>query len=417
MKKKHLLLFAIVSMAMFMSCSENEETVEPIVEPMLQLTSASTLSVPVETSQHFISFICSVPWTATIDVPWCSISPNQGKGSSVSQTKITASVGANPIAAERTANITIQAGSLSKIITLTQAAGNAELSISPTFITVKGENEYSITVTSNAQWTAAVNDATFNSWCTITPNTGFGNGTITVSVAKNHSYARRHALISVISDGIQKTDTIFQIDGEVYSDPNIGVAINGITWAARNVNNFGTFTDFATESGKYYQFNRAVGYSYIGGNIEQDGSHNDIVGGSVEPAFATEYAYENRDWELFNDPCPCGWRLPTDVELEDLRKSGYRWVNDPAGAWLGQDASTATFALPGKAIFLPANGLLFADKIHYVGEGAYYTKTQVWIAGVADSGRFLSFTQSGSNGVTGRFIGKRCALSIRCIKE
>ena len=411
--KKQLLLVAIVSIALFVSCEKDEEN------PILELMTSESIFVTDETSQRYTYFNSSSPWVATTDVSWCKIiSANQGNGNSESQ-YIHIEVEANPTTEERTATISIQAGTLKKNIVLTQTGGTPNLYINTGFMSVDGaENTCSITVTSNSQWTATVNDAAINNWCTITPNSGFGNGTITVSVARNYSYARRHAFISVTNGVTQRTDTIFQVGGETYSDPSIAVTINGLVWATRNVGDFGTFTDFATESGKYYKFNRTIGYSYVGGYLERDGNHDDIVGGTVEPLFDSERTKENSDWILLNDPCPSGWRLPTDEELEDLRSLGYRWVNDPAGAWLGQDAPSATFAVPGNAIFLPAKGLILDDVIHYANQGCYWTKTQgTSYSSRDDGGQALSFNPTGSRQVTSAFMSKSCALLVRCIKE
>ncbi|MDR0231207.1 MAG: hypothetical protein LBI82_03715 [Dysgonamonadaceae bacterium] len=394
MKKNYLLLFAIVSFAIFVSCESEDK-------PFLILLDEETeFSVSAEAHEYSKVFNCNTSWEATVDVTWCTVSPNQGEGNS--SFIIYIQVEANPMAAERTAIITIQAGSLRKNITLIQQPGAPALSISPAFIRADGiENVYSIAVTSNAQWTAVVNDAAVNTWCTITPNSGFGNGTITVSTKRNLGYARRYAFVSVVSDGVHRTDTILQNGDEIYSDPSIAVTINGITWASRNVDNFGRFTDFSFNAGKYYQFNRPTGYSYVEGRIE--------------PAFESGYTNEYSDWSLIYDPCPCGWRLPTNTELENLRMSGFRWINEPAGAWFGPDAQSATTIAPGKAIFLPAQGLISQGEILGAEEGWYWTKTQSTTND--DYVYVLPFNRTGSYPVLSRVYLKPNALLVRCVKE
>ena len=393
MKKKHLFLVLIASLAMCVSCSDGDGD----SDPMLDMPSQS-FSVAARSSQFFIPFNCNTSWKASSDASWCKLAQTEGQGSN-ELISIYVDIEANPIALARTAKVTIQAGSLMRETTVEQAAGTATLSISPTFIQSEGtENTFSITVTSNAQWSAMVNDAVLNSWCTITPSSGFGDGTITVSVARNHGYARRAAFISVVSDGIQKTDTIFQKGGETYSDPSIPVTINGITWASRNVDKFGFFTDFLTDQGKYYQFNRSIGYSFVNGN--------------AEPTML-EYVNENSDWELFNDPCPCGWRLPTYLEVDNLRTSGYRWVNEPAGAWYGSDAASATFEFPGNAIFLPAGGIISSTgmSVEAADWGYYWTKQQNIRQQHGHSLWFRDRTNSTNE------VSKGAALFIRCVQE
>jgi len=212
MKTKHLFLFIIASFVMFVSCKDGDEAV-------LQLTSASVRNAPIEEFQHLISFDCNVPWTATIDVPWCTISQNQGYGYSSGRILVTGE--ANP-AIKRTANIIIQAGSLSKTVTIIQAGTIIpRLDIWPTFLSVddsgyvytQGTYVPGIIVSSNWVWTAEVIDAEANNWCTITPWSGFGDGIITVSAAGNNSYSDRYAFISIVCDDVQRTDTIFQKAG------------------------------------------------------------------------------------------------------------------------------------------------------------------------------------------------------------
>ena len=414
MKKKHCLFFVFASLLVLASCSEEQE------EPDLTLHRTGIQATSVGMS-YTLTFSCNMPWTAKSDVSWCKIDPTQGAGGAESEMlkTITVHIESNPTFEERKAIITIQVASLQKEIVIVQAAAIPSFySTTPMFVRLEGKkNTYAISVTSNLPWTVTVDDATEKDWCTVTPSSGSGDGTITVSVTDNHGYARRHAFISIIGNDTQLKFTILQDGNEVYSDPSLPVTINGITWASRNVNDFCTFVDSPTEIGKYYKFNSTIGYSYIGGYLEVEGSNKYIVGGNVDPVFDSEYTIENSDWSLLNNPSPTGWRLPTDEELENLRASGYRWVDEPAGAWCGPDAQTATFTNPGSAIFLPAGGTILYDRIRYAGQGLYWTKTQVWIGGVADSGRILLFYGGSSSNVRSTFIGKHWALPIRCVKE
>lgn len=409
MKQKNVFLLTIAAVAMLVSCSENEEigkknkpTPEP--DPMLELTSSSTRPALASATQAYISFSCNVAWTATVDVSWCKINQNQGEGKSTEIT-VKVEVEANTVTEERRAIVSMKAGSLSKEVTIVQSGASSVLSLSPTFISANAMgsaygrgNEYSIDLTTNTRWIVEVIDDG-NSWCTVTPTSGLGNAVITVSAATNFSYARRLAFIRISGGGIEQTDTIFQKAGESYSDPSIAVTINGVTWATRNVGNFGTFTDFATEHGKYYQFNNRTGYSYI----EE----------SVNPAFDFGYNAVYSDWVLLNDPCPGEWRLPKSTELANLYASGFRWVNEPAGAWLGPDAASE---MPNNAIFLPAKGSISSNTatIENPTEGVYWTETQ-WENTTTNFGYMLRFGQSGK--LWGDGTSKKNALLIRCVKE
>ena len=115
----------------------------------------------------------------------------------------------------------------------------------------------------------------------------------------------------------------------------IGVEIDGIVWATRNVGTPGTFAARPESAGMFYQWNRRTAWSSSGSISDWDAS----------PAEGTE-------WEAENDPCPSGWRVPTRDELNSLRllpESRRAWitVNGVEGKRFGCDNHN---------IFLPAAG-------------------------------------------------------------
>ena len=111
-----------------------------------------------------------------------------------------------------------------------------------------------------------------------------------------------------------------------------GVEINGIVWATRNVNTPGTFAARPESAGMFYQWNRRTAWSSSGSISDWDTS----------PAEGTE-------WEEENDPCPEGWRIPTQAELNNLRLQPNVWTteNGVEGRRFGNDSIN---------IFLPAAG-------------------------------------------------------------
>ena len=79
-----------------------------------------------------------------------------------------------------------------------------------------------------------------------------------------------------------------------------GVDINGVIWATCNVNTPKTFTSSPSEYGMFYQWNRPVGWSSSNPLENHDGGtewDNNIPSGDT--------------WEISNNVCPSGWRLPT----------------------------------------------------------------------------------------------------------
>ncbi|MDR0331847.1 MAG: hypothetical protein LBI15_00100 [Dysgonamonadaceae bacterium] len=149
-----------------------------------------------------------------------------------------------------------------------------------------------------------------------------------------------------------------------------GVMINGVRWANRNVGVFGTFVATPESAGMFYQWNRR---EIIAGNRSDTG----------------------RSWVRENDPCPQGWRIPTNEELQSLVNAGSIWTtrNGVSGRLFGTEPNQ---------IFFPA--------INSRGDGgAAWSNTR--------SGRgnayYLHFTDSnafvGSISGIGRF-------SIRCVR-
>ena len=68
----------------------------------------------------------------------------------------------------------------------------------------------SVTVSSNLNWTAVDNV----NWISITPSTGFNNGSINVSVAENSTFLKRTGIVTISGGSISKTLTIAQVGKE-----------------------------------------------------------------------------------------------------------------------------------------------------------------------------------------------------------
>ena len=320
--------------------------------------------------------------------------------------------------------ITVQGGGLKKEVPVMQAPCVPSLSVFPAFFFPESQaGNLTLNVSSSMEWTTEVEylDDWTTDWVSLNPASGAGNSAIAIHITDNPVEIRRQAIITVTAGDLIKKDTIVQHGKPYYGE---SVTINGIAWATKNVGAVGTFVNFSTNQGKYYKFNRRLGYTYMGGHIEWHSNHNDIAGATIEPVFDPERINETTDWTLLNDPCPESWRLPTAQELENLRISGYRWVDadgtgGPAGAWFGSDAQDATFQIPGNAVFLPAEGLLLDDVVHSVGEGRYWTSNWTKTSSIhGDEGQALIFNrQNGALQVTSHFQIKVCALQIRCVKQ
>ena len=85
-----------------------------------------------------------------------------------------------------------------------------------------------------------------------------------------------------------------------------GVMINGVRWATRNVDAPGTFAESPESFGMFYQWNRKQAWRTRGSRIRN----------------WDNYISTGTKWYAENDPCPTGWRVPTEEELRSLIASG-----------------------------------------------------------------------------------------------
>ena len=112
-----------------------------------------------------------------------------------------------------------------------------------------------------------------------------------------------------------------------------GVVINGIKWATRNIAAPGTFAATPEDAGMFYRWNQKKAWV----TTDRDDS---IPAGDT--------------WAKSNDPCPAGWRIPTNDEflkLFDTNKVSSAWTTQN-----GVEGRKFTDKATGNAIFLPAAG-------------------------------------------------------------
>ena len=107
------------------------------------------------------------------------------------------------------------------------------------------------------------------------------------------------------------------------------VVINGVRWATRNVAITGVFVASPEIAGAHFQWNR-----------RDSGWTSNWNGGGATT------------WQSANDPCPVGWRVPTEGELNSLVGAGSIMVTN----WNNTGVSGLLFGTAPYQIFLPAAG-------------------------------------------------------------
>ena len=173
-----------------------------------------------------------------------------------------------------------------------------------------------------------------------------------------------------------------------------GVVINGVTWATRNVDAFGTFAATPESSGMFYQWNRPTAWATTGTVTGWDSS---------TPTGTT--------WETANDPSPAGWKVPTKTDFDkllDVTKVDFLWttVNGIYGVRF-TDKTTSN------SIFLPATGYRSGGD-GALGVGVY---GNYWSSTEQSSGNAYGLNFIGSSAVSLGNNGKWFGISVRCVKN
>ena len=166
-----------------------------------------------------------------------------------------------------------------------------------------------------------------------------------------------------------------------------GVVIDGVRWATRNVNTPGTFAASPESAGMFYQWNSRTAWSATGEVADWNAAN--ATGDS---------------WERANDPCPQGWRVPTEDELTALAEMGGTWATRN-----GVDGKI--FGTAPNQIFLPAAGWRANSNGALNGID---TRGSYWSGGsaAATTGRGMGFAVGYSNMTSGpRALGR----PVRCV--
>ena len=219
-----------------------------------------------------------------------------------------------------------------------------------------------------------------------------------------------------------------------------GVIINGIKWATRNLASHGKFVEKPEDYGALFQWGRKgdgheqrTSPNYpTNDNSEEDGTVSDSgldANGQIASSHAaygkfikqvvSPYNWRspllNTLWnsgtgtapvKTVNDPCPVGWRVPTQTELQSLQDSGSEWdeLNGVTGRYFGDGANK---------LFLPAAGC--RDRkgggVFDAGLRGYY-----WSSTVSNFGaRFLYSYEGVVTVELGQF--RAYGHSVRCVAD
>ena len=248
-----------------------------------------------------------------------------------------------------------------------------------------------------------LNESQATSFVIVLPPVNFSKGfTITVTDSEGEEYEIKtdksnsvsrsniHAIpVQTLGENFGETDAPEYID-EYGVNQGPGVEIDGVVWAPVNCG----YHETDYKYGKLYQWGRKYGQGYSGSIYDINGNYVEkysdatvpsiesgpvslIVGQSKNNSnvfYTSDCPFCNYDWlspqsgNLWNagsesdpvkteyDPCPAGWRVPTDEELDNLIDNYSSWTigeKDQVGRWF---SGLSSYSSNSPRIFLPAAG-------------------------------------------------------------
>ena len=177
---------------------------KPPVEPALSVSDKAVNFASDANLDKVITVTSNQAWTVTCDADWLTIEPKSGEGDGTF--KITAK--ANSAFTERTVDVKVASATLSEVVKVTQVANTPSLSLVPTEIEFTSEGgEESFAITSNADWSVSVPE---NDWLTVSPVSGNGAGTVTVTAAAYNGLEPRNVELTVTAEGLSQKVAVSQ---------------------------------------------------------------------------------------------------------------------------------------------------------------------------------------------------------------
>jgi len=153
--------------------------------------------------QTTFSVISNISWTVNESVGWLSVSPTSGSGDGI----LTVDYDANPSTGQRVGTISVSGNGFTREVTVTQLGTEASLTVEPSSRDVGyALGQTTFEVTSNISWTVSESVG----WLSVSPISGSGGGTLTVTYDENTSTSERVGTISVSGSGITRNVTVTQ---------------------------------------------------------------------------------------------------------------------------------------------------------------------------------------------------------------
>ena len=221
------LWMALLSILFLGACSSGADDILELDTDKLTI-STPNLTAEAKGGIGAITFTTNKSWTATSDQNWCKLDKSYGNASNIT---INFTLEANPTTKERTAKITINAGTASATATVKQAKREDKITLFESNFTAEADGKtLTIPFTTNRSWTVTSD----KNWCSLNMTSGqVGNINLQVTIESNPTTEERTAKITINAGTANATATVKQAKREedkiTLNESNFTAEANGKT--------------------------------------------------------------------------------------------------------------------------------------------------------------------------------------------
>lgn len=212
-------IFFLIAICLI-SCSDDKEggnteiTIEPLGDSYEYFSQGITFKS--SAGSKTIEFSCNGDWTLSVastsgGVTWCTASAQSGRAGN---NKVTVSVTENEGYDDRSVTLTLQAGTISKKIVITQKQKDAILLTSNKFELNNQGGSIQVEVQANIDYEVEISESAQN-WIDQLGTRALSNNTLTFDIATNEDYEKREGEIYFRSGDIEEIVHVYQSGGGI----------------------------------------------------------------------------------------------------------------------------------------------------------------------------------------------------------